>query len=92
MAGGHHPRRPVEHRPEVVPVPQFGFAGRDAHADRQLKLPLRVDRRVDGRHRRGKRRSHPVPGVAEQEAIVCLDRGAQHLVMRGQRHPHPVRV
>ena len=28
MPGGHNPRSPVEHGPEVVPVPQLGLAGR----------------------------------------------------------------
>ena len=47
VPGGHHPRGTVEHRPEVIPFAQFGFAGRDAHPDRQLKLTLCSRCRID---------------------------------------------
>ena len=92
VAGGHHPRGAIQHRAEVVVVPQLGLAGRDPHSHRQLQFALRVDRRIDRRHRRCERRSHPVPGVAEHEALVGLDRRTQHLVVRGQCHPHRVRI
>ena len=82
MPGGHHPRRAVEHRAEVVPVPQLGLTGRDAHPHRQLQRPLSGDRGVDSRPRRGERGNHTVTGVAEQKPVVRLNRGAQHLVMR----------
>ena len=92
VSGGHHPRGAVEHRAEVVPVAQFGFTGRDAHPHRQLQCLLRIDRRIDRRSRRGERGDHAVSGMAEQEAVVRLDRGAQHLVMRQQGRPHCIRV
>ena len=92
MPGGHHPRSAVEHRPEIVAVPQLGLTGRDTHPHRQLQRPLRSDRSVDSRPRRGERRSHAVTGVAEQKAVVRLNRGAQHLVMRHKGRPHRSRV
>ena len=92
MPGGHHPRRTIEHRTEVIPVAQLGFAGRQPHPHRQLQRPLRGHRRIHRRPRRGERGAHPVTGVLEQPTAVPLDRRAQHLVMGGQRHPHPVRV
>ena len=49
MPGGHHPRRTVQHRTEVIPTPQFGFAGRQPHPHRQFQRPLRGYR---GIHRR----------------------------------------
>ena len=51
VPGGHHPRRTVEHRTEVVALAQLGFAGRDAHPHRQLQRPLRGHR---GIHRRAR--------------------------------------
>jgi hypothetical protein len=82
VPGGHHPSSPVEHRAEVVPVAQLGFTGRNPHPRRQLQRPLRGARRVDRRHRKGKRGDHTISGVAEQETLVRLDRGTQHLVVR----------
>ena len=73
MPGGHHPRGPVEHRPEVVPVPQFGLTGRQPHPHRQLQRPLRGDRSIDRRPRRRERGSHTVTGVAEQKTVVRLN-------------------
>ena len=92
VPGGHHPRRAVEHRPEVVPVAQLGLTGRDAHPHRQLQRPLRSDRSIDSRPRRRERGNHAVTGVAEQKPVVRLDRGAQHLVMRQKGRPHRIRV
>ena len=92
MPGGHHPRRTIEHRTEVVRPPQLGFAGRQPHPHRQLQRPLRGHRRIHRRPRRRERGAHPVTGVLEQPAAVRLDRPAQHLVMGGQRHPHRIRV
>ena len=37
MPGGHHPRRAIEHRTEVVAPAQLGFAGRQPHPHRQLQ-------------------------------------------------------
>ena len=92
MPGSHHPRSAVEHRAEVVPVPQFGLAGRQPHPHRQLQRPLRSDRSVDSALRRRERGGHAVTGVAEQKTVVRLDRGAQRLVVREQGQPHPIRV
>ena len=92
MPGGHHPRGTVQHRTEVVGLPQFGLAGRDPHPHRQLQLQLRGHRRIDRTPRRGERGAHPIPGVLEQPAPVRLDRLTQHLVMGGQRRPHPLGV
>ena len=61
MPGSHHPRGPVEHRPEVVPVPQFGLTGRHPHPHRQLQRALRRDRSVNGGLRRGERGTTPSP-------------------------------
>ena len=44
--GGHHPRRAVEHRPEIVGPAQLRLAGRQPHPHRQLKLPLSGHRRI----------------------------------------------
>ena len=92
MPGSHHPRGPVEHRAEVVPVPQFGLTGRNAHPHRQLQSALGRDRSVNGGPRRGERGNHAVTGVAEHKTVVRLNRGAQHLVMRQKGRPHRIRV
>ena len=92
MPGGHHPRRTIQHRTEVIPAAQLGFPGRQPHPHRQLQRPLRGHRRIHRRARRGERGAHAVAGVLEQPTPVPLDRGAQYLVMRGQRHPHRLRV
>jgi hypothetical protein len=81
VPGSHHPRSPVEHRTEVISVPQFGLTSRQPHPHRQLQRPLRSDRSVDRRHRRCERRDHTITGVAEEIAAIPFDRGAQHLVM-----------
>ena len=44
--GGHHPRRAVEHRPEIVRPAQLRLAGRQPHPHRQLQLPLSGHRRI----------------------------------------------
>jgi hypothetical protein len=46
VSGGHYPRRAIEHRTEVVPVPKFGFTGCDAHPHRQFQPPLCGHRRI----------------------------------------------
>src|SRR5271155_1083552 len=92
MPGSHHPCGPVEHRTEVVGPPQLGFAGRDAHPNRQLQRPLRGHRGTPRGARRGERGAHAVAGVLEQPAAVRLDRPAQHLVVGGEGDPHLVRV
>ena len=66
MPGGHHPRRTIQHRTEVVRPAQFGFAGRDAHPHRQLQLPAARPQR------------HPPPSCGEANAAhtpspVCLN-------------------
>ena len=64
VPGCHHPRGTVEHRTEVIPVPQLGLAGRQPHPHRQLQRPLRSDRSIDRGPRRGERGAHAVAGVA----------------------------
>ena len=59
MPGGHHPRRTIEHRTEVVPTAQLGFAGRDAHPHRQLQRPLRSHRGINRGPRRARTRHTP---------------------------------
>ena len=81
MPGGHYPRRAVEHRAEIVPVPKLGLTGRHAHPHRQLQRPLRSDRSVDSALRRGESGDHTITGVAEEIAAMRFDRGAQYLVM-----------
>ena len=49
MPGGHHPRGTIQNRSEIVALTQLGFAGRQAHAHRQLQCPLCSHRRI---HRR----------------------------------------
>ena len=92
MPGGHHPRRTVQHRTEVIPLAQLGLAGRQPHPHRQLQRPLRSHRRIHCGSRRGEGGAHPVAGVLEHEAPVRLNRPAQHLVMGGQRRPHRIGV
>jgi hypothetical protein len=74
MPGGHHACGSIEHRPEIVPVSQLGLAGCQSHSHRQLQLPLRVDRGVHGGHRRREGRHETVARMAEQEAVIRLDR------------------
>jgi hypothetical protein len=92
VTGGHHPRGAIQYRTEVVRPPQLGFAGGDAHPDRQLQRPLRSHRSVDRTRWRGERGAHPITGVLEHEAAVRLDRRTQHLIMGGQCCPHRIRV
>jgi hypothetical protein len=53
---------------------------------------LRGNGGVDGGPWRRERGNHTIPGVAEQESLMRLDRRAQHFVMRNQRRPHRSRV
>jgi hypothetical protein len=92
MPGGHHPRRTVQHRTEIVALSQLGFPGRQPHPHRQLQPQLRGHRGIHRRARRGERGAHAVTGVLEQPAPVRLDRRTQHLVVCGQRCPHALRV
>ncbi len=92
MSGVHHPRSAVECDAEVVPVPQFGLARRQAHPHREFQCTLRSHRGTDSRPRRGEGCAHTVAGVLEQPATVRLDRRAQHLIVGGQRRPHTVGV
>ena len=48
VPGGHHPRRTIKHRTEVVRPPQLGFTGRQSHSHRQLECPLRGHRCING--------------------------------------------
>ena len=92
VSSGHYPCGAIQHCTEIIPVPQIGLTGRNAHPHRQLQRPLRSDRGVDGRLRRRERRRHTIAIVAEQKTVVRLDRGAQHLVMRLKGRPHRIRV
>jgi hypothetical protein len=89
VPGGHHPRCPVHYRTEVILVPQFGLAGRDAHPHRQLQRPLRGNSgRLLPTSATRMRHIPPVTGVLEHKALVRLDRAAQHVVVCGKRRPH----
>jgi len=68
---------PTESSRMVSPHP------RGWHPDRQLKLMLSVDRRIDRRLRRRERGNHPSP-VWLNKNRRGLDRGPQHLVV-GER-------
>jgi hypothetical protein len=92
VPGGHHPRRTIEHRAEIVALAQLGFTRRQPHPHRQLKRLLCGHGGIHCRIRRGESRAHTVAGVLEQEAAVRLDRRTHYLVMGGQRRPHLIRV
>ena len=92
VPGGHHACGPIQNHAEIVARTQFGFAGPQPHAHRQLQPALRGHRGIHSRTRRGERGAHPVTGVLEHPTPVRLDRRAQHLVMGGQGDPHRVRV
>jgi hypothetical protein len=89
---GHHPRCTIEHSTEVVAVAQFSFTRRQPHPHRQFQASLRGHCGIYRRFRRRERRADTVTGVLEQEPAVRVDCRAQHLIVCGQRHPHPVRV
>ncbi len=67
------------------------LAGRQPYPHRQLQRALRSDSGVNGEFRRGERGTYPIAGVLEQPALVRLDRGAQHLVVREQGRTVPPR-
>ena len=67
VPGAHHPRSTVEHRAEVVPIPQLCLPGRNAHPHRQLQRSLRCHRSIDRTLGRGEGCAYPVTGVAEQK-------------------------
>jgi hypothetical protein len=92
MPGGHHPRRPVEHRTEIVVSPQLGLAGRNSHPHRQFQRTLGGHRRIDRTRRGGEGGTHTVAGVLEHEAAVRLNRRTQYLVMGGQCPAHGICV
>ena len=92
VAGGHHPRRPVQHRTEVVLTATLGLTGGDPHAHRQPQRLLRLHRGVDRGAGRAERRAHPVTGVLEQPTPMSLDRRSQHLVMEDQGGAHRLGV
>jgi hypothetical protein len=73
---GHHARRAIECRTEVVPVAQLGFAGRQSHPHWQLECQLGGDRGINRGPRRGERGTDTVTGVLEQPAAARLDRVA----------------
>ena len=92
VACRHQSGRAVQHWAGIIAIVQLSLSGCDADAHRQFQRPLCGDRGVDGGARRGEYGAHPVAGVLEDVARVRLDRLAQHLVVRVQRHPHPLRV
>ena len=92
VAGRHHPRGPIQHRTEVVRLPELRLAGGQSHPDRQLKLLLRGKRGVDGRSSRGECCTNTIAGVLERPAPMRFDRAAQHLVMGCQGGPHALRI
>ena len=55
-----------EYGAEVVIAAQLRLARRDSHPNGQFQRPLRSDRRIDRRPRRGEHSTHPVTGVLEQ--------------------------
>ena len=59
VPGGHHPRRPVEHRAEVVPVPQFGLTGRQSPSAPATPAP--AAQRPPRRQRTSARRTRRPP-------------------------------
>ena len=92
VPGSHHPRSAIQHRTEVVRPPKLCFTGRNPHPYRQFEGTLCGDCGIDGGTGRREGGTHAVTGVLEQPAPVRLNRPAQHLVMGGQRHPHPIGV
>ena len=92
MPCGHHPRRRVQRRPEVVVAAEFGHARSDSHPDRQRQRPLRFNRGLHGRTSRFEGGADAVTGVFEQPAAPGLDSISQQLIMGGQFHKHCVRI
>ncbi len=92
IARGPRPHGKLKRPTEVIRFPQLCFFCRDAHPHRQLQVPLGSHCGINRTPRRGERGTHTVTGVLEQPAPERLDRLAQHLVMGGQRHPHPLGV
>jgi hypothetical protein len=82
VAGRRRAHSAVEHRPEVVSVPQFGFAGRDAHPHRQLKLALRIDRHV----RRRESGDHTVEPSISVNRNVTTPEGGRPADTRTESH------
>jgi hypothetical protein len=79
VTGGHHPRCTVEYRTEVIPVTQFGLAGRQPHPHRQFQFALRGYGSI---HRCPWWRecgAHTIAGVLEQPTAVRLDRFTQYV-------------
>ena len=91
MPGGHHPRRTVQHRTEVVPVAQLCLTGRQPHPHRQLQRPLRSHRGIHRDLGEAKAAHTPSP-VCLNMKPPCASIAAQHLVMGGQRRPHRIGV
>jgi hypothetical protein len=90
-------------RPDVkfIPVRFVHGSAIDADGKRRIEFWLRVvfsalidANRLDLNRgfRRRERRAHTVTGALERESAVRIDRRAQHLVMDGERVPHPLSV
>jgi hypothetical protein len=65
MPVGHHSRRTVQYRAEVVTVARFGSAGRQSHPHRQLQGMLCGHGGIDCGLGRVERRTDAVAGVLE---------------------------
>ena len=92
MSSGHYPCGAIQHCTEIIPVPQIGLTGRNAHPNRQAEFALRGNRGIDGRTRRLECRAYPVAGVFEQPTIMRRNGVAHDLVVCGQRSSHRLRV
>ena len=95
----HDPRRPVDRRPVVVVGPELGGTGVQphAHAQRLGKVPgllldrsLGLHRGLDATRRVGERRVHTVTGGLHDVSVARLHRGAQDLVVPGERPLHRI--
>src|SRR6478672_11740705 len=71
VSGGHHPRRAVQHRTEVIVTALLGLARRDAHAHGQLQAPLCRDGGVDRGMRRSEDRADSIAGVLENPTAAA---------------------
>ena len=83
VPGGHHPRSTIEHRTEIVPIAQLGFAGRQPHPHRQLQRPLRGHRRINRNLGEANAAHTPSPVCLNNQPPCAPIADAQHLVMGG---------
>ena len=90
----HDPRRPIQRRAVVVPVPLLALTGVHTHPHPQRPglLPrlraqraLRLDRRAQRVPHAREHRVHTITGRLDHVTVVRLDRRAQQLVVTRQR-------